>query len=292
MKFSIVTPCYNGLPFLQDCVRSIRDEMERFPGLIEHFVVDGGSTDGTVEYLKSQPQLSFISEPDEGISDAMNKGIRQTDGDVILYINADDELIPGAIGKANELYLEHPNVEWLQGSVVHTDDKGTVVGRQVARPELVKQFKRSTKFNQQAAFMRRSIFERHGEFSTDLIYVMDYDFWLRVYRDAPPYCVDFDVALYRMHATNNSHSNAWPTEYEKHLVRMLNLEALPGLSWAESVFYIAGTYFKAPSIFHYLAVGAARRGERQKALSFALKNLMAKPFQSPEHLLRELKELL
>ena len=140
--------------------------------------------------------------------------------------------------------------------------------------------------------MRRGIFERFGDFRTDVIYVMDYDFWLRVYRAAPPHCVDFDVALYRMHATNNSYSNAWPTEYEKHTVRMMNQDTIPGLTWAESVFYAAATYFKAPSVFHYLALGAAKRGERLDALRYGLKNLMDKPLQTPEHTLREIATLL
>ena len=292
MKFSIVTPCYNGLPFLRDCVRSIRDEMEQFPGLIEHFVVDGGSSDGTISYLQSQPQLRFISEEDSGISDAMNKGIRQTVGDVILFLNADDELVPGAMERAANLYREHPEVEWLQGSVIHVDTLGTKVGRQVAHPEYVSGLRRSTKFNQQAAFMRRSIFERHGEFRTNITYVMDYDFWLRVYREAPPFCEDFNVALYRMHANNKSRSNVWPSEYEKHLVRMLNKGTLPGLTWAESIFYVAATYIKSPSIFHYLSVGAARRGQRLEAIRWGLKNLRHKPLQSPEHLLKELRELV
>ena len=291
MKISIITPCYNGMPFLPRCIQSVGAELERVGDPAEHVIVDGGSTDGTVDYLASQPQVRWQSEPDDGISDAMNKGMELATGGAFLFLNADDELEPGAVGWALDRFRDRPGTLWLQGSVQYIDPTGTEVGRQTADSRLVAGLRRSTKLNQQAAFMRRELFDEFGVFKTTVRYVMDYDFWLRVFRSAPPVCIDRVVARYRLHEGNASRGNVWHSEYEKHQVRMANREALRGMTWAESAFYVLATYYRSPTVAHYLAMGAARRGETVQALRWCILNLTRKPFQSPEHIIRELLEM-
>lgn len=93
MKISVITPVYNAIDYIESAILNVRDQgYDNF----EHIVVDGGSTDGTVEVLKKYPHLKWISEPDRGQTHAMNKGFRMSDGDIIVYLNVDDYFLPGA----------------------------------------------------------------------------------------------------------------------------------------------------------------------------------------------------
>jgi GT2 family glycosyltransferase len=221
----------------------------------------------------------------------MNKGLRVARGEWLLFLNADDELADGAAAFLCEAAREPGDTQWIQGNVVWIDPEGTQVGRQQADARKLGGLRRSTKFNQQAALMHRSIFESYGGFDESFRYVMDYDFWLRVYRDVPPRCFDVDIARYRMHWESLSRSNVWPAEREKHDVRMKNRASLPGMTSWESWFYVAATYWRSPTIAHYLAVGAARRGDVTGSLRWAMRNWLSKPVQSPEHAVQELREI-
>jgi hypothetical protein len=287
---TIATVCWNAMPWLPVCMESVRAQLS--PSLdVEHLVVDGASTDGTLEYLHSLPHIRLVSERDRGISDAMNKAIRLARGKWILFLNADDELAPGALEWMCEMASRHPDVGWIQGSVVWIDPDGTEVGHQIADARKIKALRWSTKFNQQAALMHRDLYSRFGVYDTAFRYVMDYDFWLRVYRDVPPLCFDFVVTRYRMHWDSTSRGNVWKAESEKHRARMKNRTQLPWMTPIESIALVAATYWKSPTIAHYLSMGAARRGDTTDALKWSLRNLRAKPFQSPEHLLTVLRAL-
>lgn len=222
----------------------------------------------------------------------MNKGLAIATGDVILFLNADDELVEGALPAALHEFKRDPSRKWVQGHVAYIDPAGTLVGRQRAHERLLPGLRRSTKFNQQAALMHRDIFDSIGQFSTAFHYVMDYDFWLRTFREFPPFCVDLDIARYRMHTTNRSRANVWESEYEKHLVRMKNRDVLQYLTNLESLLYVGATYYRSPTVAHYIAIGFARRNEIRAALHWCAKNYSDKPFQTPEHLICELTEII
>jgi len=96
VKFSIITPSFNHAHFLRDCIESVRAQEETS---WEHLVMDGGSTDGTLAILREYPHLQWISEPDRGMSEAINKGFRRARGDWVMWLNADDYLLPGALAK-------------------------------------------------------------------------------------------------------------------------------------------------------------------------------------------------
>lgn len=93
MKISIITPVFNAIDYIESAILNVR---EQDYDNVEHIIVDGGSTDGTVEVLKRYPHLKWISEPDRGQTHAMNKGFRMSDGDIIVYLNVDDYFLPGA----------------------------------------------------------------------------------------------------------------------------------------------------------------------------------------------------
>jgi hypothetical protein len=175
--------------------------------------------------------------------------------------------------------------------VVWIDPDGTEVGRQVADARKVKALRWSTKFNQQAALVHRTVYERFGGYDIDFKFVMDYDFWLRIFRQVPPLCFDVPVARYRMHWESTSRSNVWKAESEKHRARIKNRAQLTGMTELESLALVAATYWRSPTIAHYLSIGAARRGRPLEALGWSLRNLQVKPLQSPEHFLNTLRSL-
>ena len=120
---SIVTPSYNQGKFIEDTIQSVL--IQNYPNF-EHIIVDNCSTDGTVEILKKYPFLKWISEPDKGQTDALNKGFRKATGDIIAYLNSDDQYCPGVFLTVADYFLEHPECKWLCGNVIFTDSKGTV----------------------------------------------------------------------------------------------------------------------------------------------------------------------
>src|SRR6478672_10914946 len=110
---SIVTPCLNAAGTLAEALDSVRAE-----GLgerVEHLVVDGGSTDGTLDLLATREDVDWVSEPDRGLSHAMNKGIGRANGRFIGWLNADDYYLPGALRRVVELLEAHPEETWLTG---------------------------------------------------------------------------------------------------------------------------------------------------------------------------------
>ncbi|TGK31137.1 glycosyltransferase [Leptospira gomenensis] len=110
---SIITPSYQSSAVIEGCIRNVLEQgYENF----EHVVIDGGSTDGTVDILKRYPHLKWISEPDKGQSDAMNKALRFVTGDYMLYLNADDRLLPGALSEVSP-YLES-DPDFVMGDVL------------------------------------------------------------------------------------------------------------------------------------------------------------------------------
>lgn len=123
MKFTIVTPSFGMLPYLRLCAASVADQ--RMPGVeVEHIVQDGGSTDGTGEWLAAQTGLTGISEPDEGMYDAINRGIRRGGGEVYAWLNCDEQYLPGALDTVRRYFMDNPAVDIVVGHAIVVDSTG------------------------------------------------------------------------------------------------------------------------------------------------------------------------
>lgn len=173
---SFVTPSYNTLEYLKETIRSIHDQ--GYPNL-QHIVMDGGSTDGTVEYASSLPYITFISEKDRGQSHAINKALALCEGEIIGWLNSDDTSNPGAIDFVVQFFLEHPEVDYLHSDVNILDKNGAVVGRSIGEELNLDKIVRINPVKQPSLFMRKRVLETLGLLREDLHYVMDREFWLR-----------------------------------------------------------------------------------------------------------------
>lgn len=117
--FSIITPSYNMLSYLKMCHASITDQNDVS---VEHIVIDGGSTDGTVEWLQEQKNIVWISEKDKGMYDALNKGLRLAQGDIIGHLNADEQYLQGSLKNIINVFTKNPKVDAVYGHTIIVND--------------------------------------------------------------------------------------------------------------------------------------------------------------------------
>lgn len=136
LKISIVTPCYNAEQFLNETLQSLLYQKGNFQ--IEHILIDGGSHDGTLriidQYQKTAAMLdsyscvSLISEPDQGMYDALAKGLQQVTGEIVTYLNSDDYYLPNALSTIAEVFNNNPDLHWITGASVTYNNRGQIIG--------------------------------------------------------------------------------------------------------------------------------------------------------------------
>jgi glycosyltransferase involved in cell wall biosynthesis len=201
----VVTPTFNAIGTIRETLESIQSqEYER----LDHVVVDGGSTDGTVELLEAESaagRLRFVSEPDRGLSDAFNKGVRMATGDVVAWLNADDTYEPGALDAVGAAFAAAPEAEWGVGRCKIMAGDGTESRKPVTAYKnfLLRRFSLSLYLTNNfvsspSTFVRRDVFEEVGVLDERFKYSADYDLWLRLARRGKPVYIDADIARFRM----------------------------------------------------------------------------------------------
>src|SRR5204863_4103038 len=114
MRFSIVTPSFNPSPWLPLCIASVADQGVE----IEHIVQDAGSTDGTLDWLRDDPRVKTFVERDSGMYDAVNRGLRRASGDILAYLNCDEQYLPGSLDAVGAFFRSHPAVDVVFGDAV------------------------------------------------------------------------------------------------------------------------------------------------------------------------------
>lgn len=178
-RISIVTPSYNQGQFIEETIRSVL--LQGYPNL-EYFIFDGGSTDESVEIIrKYAPWLSYwVSEPDRGQSDAINKGLERSTGEVWAWLNSDDTYLSRAFQEAVTVLDAHPSVAFVYAKSLQTDAEGRAIGPQGEPFNLLKLLTIHNMIRQPAAFIRRYCAEQVGPLNIDFHYVMDWDYWLRL----------------------------------------------------------------------------------------------------------------
>lgn len=174
---SIITPSFNSYPFIINNIESVKNQ--DYPNK-EHIIIDGGSTDGTIEVLKNYPHLKWVSEKDNGQSEAINKGFKLAKGEIIGWLNSDDTYNEGAISVSVNEIINNKEIDIVCSDEKVIDEKGETIkilkGEEVTLEKLL--FKNVVR--QPTIFMRRKVIETLKGVREDLHYTMDREFWLRV----------------------------------------------------------------------------------------------------------------
>jgi glycosyltransferase involved in cell wall biosynthesis len=175
---SIVTPSYNQAAYIE---RTIQSVLSQDVGGLEYLVMDGASTDGTLEILRRYTsRLRWQSAPDNGHADAVNRGFRATTGAVLGWLNSDDLYMPGAVRAVLDFLGDHPEVDVVYGDANHVDADDRFIERYPTEPWNVARLAEVCFISQPAAFFRRRVVEQHGGLDTSFPYSLDYEFWLRL----------------------------------------------------------------------------------------------------------------
>lgn len=226
MKISIVTPSYNQLSFLKETIHSIHSQQVDVE--MEHIIVDGGSTDGTVEYLESLGnKVRWVSERDNGQADAVNKGIRMAGGEIIGWLNSDDVYRPGALQAVVSHFRKNPGCRWVYGRCRIIDIDGTEQWKWITHYKNLRLRKftyskllRENFISQPAVFFRKDLAEQAGMLNTGLHYTMDYDLWLRFAQLSPAGIINEYLADFRRHGQSKSEQGFRDQFYEQYAVAL------------------------------------------------------------------------
>ena len=279
-RVSIVTPSHNQGQFIEETIRSVL--LQGYPDL-EYIVIDGGSTDETLQIIRQyEPWLTYwVSEPDHGQTDAINKGWKCTTGDILSYINTDDCYLDCTIATAAHEFCAISNIGMVYGSAIIVDELGNKLRAWEARPFDVKTMLTwGNIVPQPASFFSRHALERVGYLNEDWHLIMDYEFCIRVGAQFPSVCVPRTLAKFRNHPQSKSRLRFEETTHELiQFVSSFNPDTISPHDWHT----IKRTVM---SRIHYeLALGyaAQEHHEGSKALRQLLVSLSFDPLFALKH---------
>jgi glycosyltransferase involved in cell wall biosynthesis len=205
---SIITPSYNSMPFIEETILSVKNQ--DYDGNIEHIIFDAQSKDGTIEIVQKYDNINFISEPDSGQSDAINKGFNLSKGEIIGWINSDDFYEAGVIKKVVKFFSENPKTDMIHGDINIVDDSsiklGSTFGLNIKNPiDLL----RNNVIKQPTIFIRRRIIDDLKGVNKKLHWTMDREFWLRILLNGynVVYLKNLKIANFRVCEGRKSHDN-------------------------------------------------------------------------------------
>jgi glycosyltransferase involved in cell wall biosynthesis len=205
---SIITPSFNQANYIEATIKSVL--MQDYPR-IEYMVVDGGSTDGTVDIIrKYEDKISWwVSEKDKGQTDAINKGFARARGDILAWLNSDDTYQPDAVSAAVKYLQENPDVAMVYADCNFIDEQGKVIGQFASRQTDYGKLRRGyVHIPQQTMFFRAKYWKELGPLDPSFYFAMDYDLWVRIAQHAPiQYLPGRTWANFRIHTASKTNVN-------------------------------------------------------------------------------------
>ena len=207
-KISIVTPCRNHAPFIRETIESILSQ--DYPNL-EYIVIDGGSTDGSAEIIREyESHLTyFVSEPDTGHGNALNKGFARSSGEIMAWLNSDDKYMPKSLQTVADIFDQHSDVDWLTGTNGWWNDRGVMI-RSANNYKNAVDFIRGdfTWIQQESTFWRRRLWQMAGGAINEQYKLMvDGELWTRFFLHAELYHAHCILSGYRSHGDNRALHN-------------------------------------------------------------------------------------
>src|SRR5664280_976532 len=214
MKVTIVTPVYNGMPWLPECIVSVAEQRRDVE--VEHFVYDGGSTDGSTEWLREHTSLGYeaIVGPDGGQTDALAKGFARGTGEIFAWLNADDLLEPGALRRVVDVFTADPGLVMVTATCLIIDSQDGVLGAIPVPPlvTLAGLLSHPAVPAQPATFFSAEAYRRVGGLDRRYDLAMDLDLWLKLAGVGPIHALPTEVlARFRVHPAAKSTARAAAT---------------------------------------------------------------------------------
>lgn len=217
---SIVTPSFNQARYLEAAIQSVLSQ--DYPR-IEYLIVDGGSTDGSVDIIrKYESKLAWwVSEKDKGQTDAINKGFARARGEIFAWLNSDDAYEPFAVGRAVKYLLDHPEAGMVYADCNYINEDGRVIGKFPAAQTDLKRLRAGyVHIPQQTAFFRADLWRQAGPLDPAFYFAMDYDLWTRLAARAPiKYLAGQTWANFRIHTSGKTiaaDDRCWPEMLRVH----------------------------------------------------------------------------
>jgi len=217
---SIITPSFNQAEYLEATIQSVL--RQDYPN-IEYIVIDGGSTDGSVDIIKKYALASdslssgnyrhrihsWVSESDKGQTDAINKGFARANGEILAWLNSDDTYHPKAVGEAVLFLMENPDVAMVYADCDFIDEQGRVIGKFASRPTDYQKLRSGyVHIPQQTMFFRAKYWKELGPLDPSFYFAMDYDLWVRIAKHAPiKYLPGRTWANFRIHTSSKTNVN-------------------------------------------------------------------------------------
>lgn len=217
MKFSIITPVYNSAKFIKETIESVLSQEGDFE--IEYIVMDGGSTDRTIDIVKSYDKkilagiypikcngvaFKWLSGKDAGMYDAINKGFQMATGNIYAWINSDDFYLPEAFLKISFIFKNYPEVDWLKGktALMNNPETGALTRQSchLFKQEWIKRgiYGRYLNFiNQDSVFWKKELWQKIGSIDNKLKLAGDYYLWVNMAKYAKLYSLNSEVSCYR-----------------------------------------------------------------------------------------------
>jgi glycosyltransferase involved in cell wall biosynthesis len=268
---SIITPSYNQGAFLEQTIQSVLGQAYPY---IEYMVVDGASTDGSVEIIRKYADklAGWVSEKDSGQADAINKGLARAKGEILAWLNSDDYYLPGAVSAAMTVFDQNPEVVLVYGDMLAVDEDGRAINTLKYRQLSMQDLLCFQIIGQPSAFFRRDALEKAGMLDTTYHCLLDHHLWVRLAQHGSILHVDQTWAAARYHPEAKNRARA--AEFGREAFRLLDwAKSQPGLPEA-----ISGVERRARASAHrvdarYLLDG----GQPASALSAWMRALIIHP---------------
>jgi glycosyltransferase involved in cell wall biosynthesis len=201
MLFSIITPSYNQGKFIEETILSALQQNVD----IEHIIIDGGSTDETLSILKKYSHIRWISEPDKGQADAINRGFRMAKGDILAYLCSDDLYTQDSLQLVLQYFENHNDAKIIYGNCEYINAFGRSTGImfQTGKYKTSKLFEGNL-IAQPSCFWKREVLKKIGALNDKLHYTMDYEFWLRISQHFTFNYIPYTLSKYRLHQNSKT----------------------------------------------------------------------------------------
>lgn len=248
-KISIITPSYGQASYIEETILSVIGQ--EYPNL-EYIIIDGGSTDGSVEIIeKYKEHLAYwVSEPDKGQTDAINKGLHKATGDIVAWLNSDDVYAPGTLLAIGEAFAANPDVSIFYGDVENFFPDGS---RAVSVNDFeLTDFLARVSIHQPGVFWRRALHNDLGYLDESFYYLMDYDLWARFFFNSKHQHIDRVMTWFRVHdeAKTGNNPPGLYMDYRRVLSRFWN--SLPDTKYKNKAIEL-GVYANPENVVYPLS---------------------------------------